>query len=537
MTQMSDPTSTPRSAGRAADTRPALDPKPEGFRQSMAWLHTWSGLLLGWVLFAMFLTGTLAFFRPEITTWMKPDVHTRAVSAVQSADVAERYLSARAAGAKQWFITLASPRAPVVAINYQDPKAPPGRGAFRRANLDPETGETLRARETRGGDFFYRFHFDLEMGYPWGRWLASIAGMFMLIAIISGVITHKKIFSEFFTFRPKKGGQRAWMDGHNALSVLGLPFHLMITFSGVVLFAAMLMPAGISAAYDSQREYFDDVFPSTAQGPANAQPATLVKLSGIVAAAQAQWPDGQIGRLVVNHPGDSASTVVVTASQSDRISYGRLAPSLTYSGVTGELISQADEESAARVTLGTLIGLHLGLFAEPVLRWLYFLVSLAGTAMVATGLVLWVKKRRQKAGKHAANRLSLRLVDGLNAGTVVGVTLGTALFFLANRLIDADMPGRSAWEVRAFLLAWLLSTLYAFVRPRTAWRDLTLAAAVCFTALPVVNALTTERHFFASFAAKDWVFVGFDLTVLATGVVLFWLARRLSRPTSMRSAS
>ena len=27
------------------------------FRQSMAWLHTWCGLWLGWLLFAIFLTG------------------------------------------------------------------------------------------------------------------------------------------------------------------------------------------------------------------------------------------------------------------------------------------------------------------------------------------------------------------------------------------------------------------------------------------------------------------------------------------------
>ena len=32
----------------------------EGLRQSMAWLHTWTGLLLGWLLFAMFATGTAA---------------------------------------------------------------------------------------------------------------------------------------------------------------------------------------------------------------------------------------------------------------------------------------------------------------------------------------------------------------------------------------------------------------------------------------------------------------------------------------------
>ncbi len=30
----------------------------EGFRQAMSWLHTWAGLVLGWLLFAIFLTGT-----------------------------------------------------------------------------------------------------------------------------------------------------------------------------------------------------------------------------------------------------------------------------------------------------------------------------------------------------------------------------------------------------------------------------------------------------------------------------------------------
>ncbi len=30
----------------------------QGFRQSMNWVHTWSGLLVGWVLFMVFAAGT-----------------------------------------------------------------------------------------------------------------------------------------------------------------------------------------------------------------------------------------------------------------------------------------------------------------------------------------------------------------------------------------------------------------------------------------------------------------------------------------------
>ena len=63
-----------------------IDGKPEGLRQSMAWLHTWSGLLLGWLLYAVFFTGTLSFFRDEIDDWMRPELH-RSVSNAETAQL------------------------------------------------------------------------------------------------------------------------------------------------------------------------------------------------------------------------------------------------------------------------------------------------------------------------------------------------------------------------------------------------------------------------------------------------------------------
>ena len=40
-------------------------------RQSMAWLHSWLGLTLGWLLFAIFLTGAATYYRHEINLWMQ----------------------------------------------------------------------------------------------------------------------------------------------------------------------------------------------------------------------------------------------------------------------------------------------------------------------------------------------------------------------------------------------------------------------------------------------------------------------------------
>ena len=42
----------------------------EGFRQTMAWVHTWIGLVCGWLLCAIFLTGSISVFRDAITQWM-----------------------------------------------------------------------------------------------------------------------------------------------------------------------------------------------------------------------------------------------------------------------------------------------------------------------------------------------------------------------------------------------------------------------------------------------------------------------------------
>jgi uncharacterized iron-regulated membrane protein len=509
--------------------------KPEGFRLAMAWLHTWTGLLFGWVLFAMFFTGTLAFFRPEINAWMRPEIQVGQVSATAAVETGVRYLQTHAAASSRWFIAPPTAREPTLNLTYQGAPAKAGGRNFQRVSLDPASGQPVRARDTRGGDFFYRFHFELNLAHPWGRWLASVAGMFMLVAIISGIVTHKKIFADFFTFRPGKNGQRAWMDGHAVLSVLGLPFHLMITFSGLVLLMSMLLPAGILAAYDSNRAFFDEAFPAFATRPPAKVAAPLADIGPMLALARAHWGGGGIGRITISNPGDAAATVAIGRSNTDRIAFGRTAPSITFDGASGRLLSASEAQSGTVATAGTVVGLHLGVYAQPLLRWFYFLISLAGTAMVGSGLALWVVKRRRKAGADAANRFSLRLVDGLNAGAVAGILAATAAYFLANRLLPAGLAGRGLWETRVFFAVWAFSLIYAYARRRTAWRDIFGVAAASFLALPLVNAIATPRHLAASLAAGDWTMAGFDLTVCASGMLLAGITLRLARKAPVRA--
>ena len=83
--------------------------KPRYFRQSMSWVHTWTGLVMGWLLFAVYVTGALSYFRNEITLWMQPELHA-AAAADDWLPKAVGVLAEKGAQAQQWTIAPPGPR-------------------------------------------------------------------------------------------------------------------------------------------------------------------------------------------------------------------------------------------------------------------------------------------------------------------------------------------------------------------------------------------------------------------------------------------
>lgn len=149
----------------------------EGFRQAMAWLHTWTGLIFGWLLFAIFLTGTLSYFKDEMTHWMQPLPPVHSVNAEQSVALAQGYLQAHAQGAARWFIGLPHERQPGLSVAWQRPAKNEGeRGEFFDKVLDPLTGAERVSHDTAGGNFFYRFHFQLQMNLARANGVTVVSG-------------------------------------------------------------------------------------------------------------------------------------------------------------------------------------------------------------------------------------------------------------------------------------------------------------------------------------------------------------------------
>lgn len=507
--------------------------KAPGIRQTMSNLHIWIGLLLGWVLYAMFLTGTVSYFKDELSQWARPELAHQTV-VPDAAPVAQRVadeLARVAPGSPQWSMRLPDARNNSVSSFWRTQATESGRRSFGEGYFDPSTGKKVSSRETLGGDFFYRFHFQFHyMSALWGRWLAGAAAMFMLIAIVSGVITHKKIFVDFFTFRWGKG-QRSWLDAHNALSVFGLPFHLMITYTGLVTLMAMYMPWGQQTAIKTpaERQALTAQLSTFIQpGKPSGQAAPLAPIDAMVRQAQAAWGQDGVSRVTVTHAGDVAARVAVSRGDEGRVS---MSPQyMLFEGSTGRLLETHDSVGGAAETRGVLYALHLGRFSDLSLRWLYFIVSLAGTAMVGTGLVMWTVKRRAKLPDPDKPYFGFWLVERLNISAIAGLSIAMASFLWANRLLPETLMKRGEWEIHVFFIVWGITLLHAFVRPaRRAWIEQLWIGASALALLPVLNAFTTDRPLWRSIGEGDWVFAGVDLMLWAFAALHVMLALRTMR--------
>jgi len=291
------------------------------------------------------------------------------------------------------------------------------------------------------------------------------------------------------------------------------------------------MPWGSNAAFKTPAErqtLTAEMSAFVPTGRPRGEKAALAPVADMVRQAQERWGHDNIGRVLITNPGDAAARVIVVRGDFERAS---ASPQyLVFNGTDGKLLQVKDRVGPAAETRGVLYALHVGRFADITVRWLYFLVSLAGTAMVGTGLVMWTVKRRAKLPDPERPHLGFHVVERLNIAAIAGLSIAMAAFLWGNRLLPIGMAERGEREVDLFFVVWGLALLHAGLRPaKQAWLEQLCFATALLALLPVLNALTTGRGLIASIAAGDWVFAGFDLTLLALAALHGTLAIRTAQ--------
>ncbi|MBX3664907.1 MAG: PepSY domain-containing protein [Burkholderiales bacterium] len=540
------------------------------FRFAMTWLHTWFGLALGFVLMVCFFFGALSVFDREIDRWaipetrfeaqpmpsfdrvlkpiferIEPDVKNYAERMPKLHDPKAGPMTPRLELKPDRYTAYTTHRDPVLGMGVRflvpHPKDPDDNRIGGSVTIDPRSGATIRDDALKiGSRWFYPMHYSLQ--WHWldlGYWLVGLAALVMLIALVTGVVMHRKIFREFFTFRPWRAGQRSTLDLHNLTGVVALPFHFFFALTGLIIFAGIYFPIGHtmlkplhdrSEVIESQRTGL----PHERSGVA----APLSSVDAMVVEAKKRWAardmPGEVGFLRISHLGDSNSTVSIYRAGSDQVA-------LTGQGVhfeasTGRVIREDPVPNAVNSVNEFLTGLHLQHFRHWLLRWLYVVGGLLGCVCIATGFIFFVEKRKQFHAKRGSQ--GARVVDALAVTTVTGMVIAAVAMLVANRLFPVDMTGRDDWEKYVFWGAWVFAFLHAALRSapvakaqmNPAWAEQCWMLAGLAVAAVLLNWITTGDHLVKTvFTHTYWPVAGLDLSLLVTAGLAAYAARRLTR--------
>lgn len=538
----------------------------QSFRQSMAWLHTWFGLVLGFVLMACFFFGSLSVFDRELDRWGIPETRFQpqpmpsfdailgpAMRALKPHPDSMRETAERVIGdlpaaetmplSSFWAYT--THRDPVLDMGGEfdipnKPKDPSDDHLHVHGwtTIDPRSGAELPDTQLKiGSDFFYPMHYSLHLHWKGlGYWIVGLAALVMLAALVSGVVMHRKIFRELFTFRPHKRVQRSTLDLHNLTGVVALPFHFFFALTGLIIFAGIYLPVG-ETMLKPQHEA-DEIREAARTGlphePAGI-PAPLASVDAMVAEAKRRWAArdmaGEVGSLSIEHINDANGYVSIYRAGSDRVAL--VGEGIHFKASTGELLREDPPGSVAFSLNEFLTGLHLQHFKHWLLRWFYFIGGMAGCACIATGFIFFVEKRKRQ---HAARGESgARWVDALAVTTVTGMVIATGALLVANRLLPADLPARGDWQERVFWLVWLLAAVHAAwrtapvrqARLAPAWAEQCIGIAAVAVLAVLLNWVTTGDHLLKTIGSGYWPVASVDLVLLGSAGLALAAARKL----------
>jgi uncharacterized iron-regulated membrane protein len=504
------------------------------FRDSMGALHTWAGVVLGAVMFAIFFMGTLSVFDREIDRWMMPSTRVSAPPPALSLDATVRpSIDKLASNSNQWSVTLPTERAPTLVLRYQDAS-----GSNVARHIDPHTGTVLEDTGSLGGTgFIYPFHFRLHLDWlNLGTWLVGLAGMGLLVLFVSGVVIHGRLVQDFFTFRPHKPLRRSSLDLHTLTGVVGLPFHFMMALSGLIIFFSVFFPWTWKVAYQGDnRAFASEAFGGYRRPPQN-RPGTVGSLDAMLAEAERLWDGGKPSLVRVAQPRDAASVVEVRRSSAREVTSSR--DQIYFDGSSGKLLSRYESPPVGRVQR-FIAGMHLVQFQNWTLRWLYFLGGLTGSVMIATGLIYWLEARRKGHAQTGAS--GVRWVESLTVFSVAGLLVSTLTFFVANRLLPsrptfAGVP-REEIEIAVFYVAWFGSLTHAVWRRRRAWIDQVRASALLAGLAVIANWVSTGDHPLRAIQRGVGCVAGMDAVLLCTAAIGVIASRRLARHATTMPAA
>lgn len=488
-------------------------------------VHSWVGVVAGFLLFVAFYAGAITVFQQPVQRWASMR-DASAVAAPASLSDAQRLLDdvltthPHAHG----FVGMTLPGSEYATTSayWQD-----GQGTWRYATAGDIAGSPAPPGSTLP-ELINELHYALGAP-PIGTWLMGVVSLLYGIALVSGLVIHlPMLVRNLFALRPGHNLKQFWQDAHNVIGVLSLPFHLMFAVTGAALcLLAVAMVALNPLVFDGKLNSATGAAMGTAPvvAPA-ARNGTLLPLAdlyrrSIDIAKEHGVSDFRPAYLKLTNAGDAHAVIEITGTSSRGLGAGVIALDAT----SGAMLAQQlpGNRDANHLTLAAMYALHYGDYGNVIVRWLYFLLGLGGAFLFYSGNLLWIESRR-KRWQRQQGRASMNMARA-TVGVCLGLCVAISLSFVAAQVL----PGKHA-EYLVCFGAWALCALWAARRaPICTARELLWLAAAITTAIPIAHGLATGWWLWTSFAARQYTLFGVDLIALAMAAAFSMLARAATR--------
>jgi len=375
---------------RTRKTGQPIWPKISGdFVRAMLAGHSALGLAFAALIYLVCFSGSVAVFTYEFNRWEQPDGPVLREAAPRAGDTAFRAALAEIPKAHDLFIRLPEPASPRLTVRGEDA------GGRERTYLFDASGRLAGEQRLPWSTFQADLHAVLHLPRAWGGFIVGLTGVALLSSLISGVLSHPRVFKDAFAFRWGGSKRLQEADLHNRISVWGLPFHLTVSLTGAFLGLTAIIVGVLALATfkgDSSKAYALFRGPVVADDPRPA--ARLIDIAGALETLKTHYPNARASYVVVEHPGETGQHASVNLVTEGRLSRGE---TVVVDGAGRRVGAVGYESGSAGLRLlGAMTPLHFGWFGGWPVKVAYFLLGLGLTTVTSSGVAIWLARRRDK---------------------------------------------------------------------------------------------------------------------------------------------
>ncbi|GAA5069009.1 PepSY-associated TM helix domain-containing protein [Lysobacter panacisoli] len=446
-------------------------------------VHIWVGIVAGLMLFVAFYGGAITMFEKPLERWATPPSSLAAPPPLERApELVSAVLAAHPEAARHYLVMVeTAPDAPA-RVMWRVP------GEIRRqfteyaASFDADGKlQVERVRKTPVAQLIDTLHQHVGLPFPdvVSRNMMGVVALLYAVALVSGVIVLlPTLVKDLFALRVGRNIKRMWLDVHNALGIVSLPFHLVMALTCVIFaFHDPVYALQDKIVYPNGIQWGEEHAPAQPTNSTPLPPAELLRR------VNEQLPAFHVyGFSFEQHEGRLEGRVTGLD-----IRYGtraRTYSSTHFDPYTGEvdthdLPGHMDDWDTA---VNAFFMLHFGSFGGNTVRWMYLLLGLAGAMLFYTGNLLWLESRRRKERGTApvVQKRSTRVMANLTVGVSLGCVAGMSATIAATKWLPARVADLAAWHEGIYFAVFTLAIAWSFLRgaARSAAELLWLCAAL-----------------------------------------------------------